>query len=401
MKNTDKLHIEYRSTPNDWVAYYDPEGLTGCGHEREFAIEDLLERTDEEWRKALDKLDAIRRAVTPEALARRFHDLYETMAPLHGYETRDDTREFDPMSKNGKLMVAVCDSILRQGLIPVVDSNGRGHPAATFQRCARHAGNWDPRCPDCHKQTGRYWANPATPRTDAEVAPAEVEFDAIAQAIVGAGKRLGLISSGDVLSRHALLGAVHDIEAFATAQVARESGQVVGRSDVQGQRCIHDRLPIPGFSCYDCLQEGLVGSAPVVQEHPRCAEGSGCNGTGEIITFTGTHPCPRCRPSYQDLERERDTWKELANNAEAKLREVGAPKMDMREKQDALRWRWWRANHMKVGRDEPGDWTCWVEIPCIAYRSQTTDPDELTDVLIARFPLDGKPGVESEVREHG
>lgn len=59
------------------------------------------------------------------------------------------------------------------------------------------------------------------------------------------------------------------------------------------------------------------------------------------------------------------------------------------EAQDALRWRWWRANHMGVGRGESGDWTCWVELPCVPFRSKTTDPDELTDELIARFPLDG------------
>jgi len=46
-----------------------------------------------------------------EQLARRFHLLYESMAPAYGYETRTDTREFDPTSKNGQLMVAVCSVI--------------------------------------------------------------------------------------------------------------------------------------------------------------------------------------------------------------------------------------------------------------------------------------------------
>jgi len=53
-----------------------------------------------------------------EQLARRFHLLYESMAPAYGYETRTDTREFDPTSKNGQLMVAVCSVI--QGMF-----NGR------------------------------------------------------------------------------------------------------------------------------------------------------------------------------------------------------------------------------------------------------------------------------------
>lgn len=45
-------------------------------------------------------------------LAMKFHRYYEELAPDFGYETREDTREFDPQSKNGKLMVAVCDRIL-------------------------------------------------------------------------------------------------------------------------------------------------------------------------------------------------------------------------------------------------------------------------------------------------
>jgi hypothetical protein len=50
-----------------------------------------------------------------EALARLFHDSYERLAPQFGYETRNDTREFDPASTNGKLMIAVCGEI-RQAL---------------------------------------------------------------------------------------------------------------------------------------------------------------------------------------------------------------------------------------------------------------------------------------------
>jgi hypothetical protein len=49
---------------------------------------------------------------TPETLARFFHETYETLAPGFGYETRPETREFNPESKNGRLMVAVCDAVL-------------------------------------------------------------------------------------------------------------------------------------------------------------------------------------------------------------------------------------------------------------------------------------------------
>lgn len=50
--------------------------------------------------------------MTPLELAIWFHDTYERLAPSHGYETRLETRNFDPESKNGKLMVAVCTELL-------------------------------------------------------------------------------------------------------------------------------------------------------------------------------------------------------------------------------------------------------------------------------------------------
>lgn len=47
-----------------------------------------------------------------EALARKFHKYYEGLAHVFGYQTRKDSRNFDPDSKNGKLMIAVCEKIL-------------------------------------------------------------------------------------------------------------------------------------------------------------------------------------------------------------------------------------------------------------------------------------------------
>ena len=47
-----------------------------------------------------------------EACARTFHEIYERLAPSFGYETRTDTREFDPSSKNGRLMIAVCAEVI-------------------------------------------------------------------------------------------------------------------------------------------------------------------------------------------------------------------------------------------------------------------------------------------------
>jgi len=45
-------------------------------------------------------------------LAKQFHDAYERLAPQFGYETREDTKEFDPDSPNGKLMAAVCKEVV-------------------------------------------------------------------------------------------------------------------------------------------------------------------------------------------------------------------------------------------------------------------------------------------------
>ncbi|MBX3046959.1 MAG: hypothetical protein KF698_08195 [Anaerolineales bacterium] len=47
-----------------------------------------------------------------EKLARSFHEAYETLAPSFGYVTRAETREFDPNSANGRLMMAVCEVVL-------------------------------------------------------------------------------------------------------------------------------------------------------------------------------------------------------------------------------------------------------------------------------------------------
>jgi hypothetical protein len=47
-----------------------------------------------------------------EKLARQFHETYEKLAPQFGYETREETRDFDATTPNGRLMVAVCGEIL-------------------------------------------------------------------------------------------------------------------------------------------------------------------------------------------------------------------------------------------------------------------------------------------------
>lgn len=47
-------------------------------------------------------------------LAIRFHEAYERLAPRFGYETKPETREFDPQTPNGRLMIAVCREIIEQ-----------------------------------------------------------------------------------------------------------------------------------------------------------------------------------------------------------------------------------------------------------------------------------------------
>lgn len=61
MTNSDTLHIE--TTPMGFTAYYDPEGFHGDGAAIADALQDLLEQTDEAWRKALDEKDALRRSI--------------------------------------------------------------------------------------------------------------------------------------------------------------------------------------------------------------------------------------------------------------------------------------------------------------------------------------------------
>jgi hypothetical protein len=52
--------------------------------------------------------------MSKDTLARKFHDTYERLAPSFGYETREDTKQFDPESKNGRLMIAVCNEVAGQ-----------------------------------------------------------------------------------------------------------------------------------------------------------------------------------------------------------------------------------------------------------------------------------------------
>ena len=70
-----------------------------------------------------DKEDKIK-ATTPLELAIMFHDTYEELAPKFNYETREETRQFDNNSKNGMLMVEVCEVVLNK-LLQILNEGER------------------------------------------------------------------------------------------------------------------------------------------------------------------------------------------------------------------------------------------------------------------------------------
>ncbi len=57
--------------------------------------------------------DKIKEAIE---LAKRFHETYERLAPEYGYETCKESRKkwYDVPEKNRKLMIAVCEEILKK-----------------------------------------------------------------------------------------------------------------------------------------------------------------------------------------------------------------------------------------------------------------------------------------------
>lgn len=54
-----------------------------------------------------------------EEIAQRFHEAYEEMAPLHGYETRESSRKpWSEVPENNKsLMIAVVERLLEREVI--------------------------------------------------------------------------------------------------------------------------------------------------------------------------------------------------------------------------------------------------------------------------------------------
>ena len=97
--------------------------------------------------------------ITKEQLALKFHETYERLAPEFGYETRSDTKKFDPESNNGRLMIAVCEAIMRglEDAAPVCNHEWfqTGAMLSNEKRCIQ-CGEW-----------GKLYTSPQVAQTEA------------------------------------------------------------------------------------------------------------------------------------------------------------------------------------------------------------------------------------------
>lgn len=69
--------------------------------------------------------------LTPEEIARLFHDTYERLAPEFGYSTRPETRQFDADSINGRLMIRVAEEVLL-ALADAMEERDEARKAITY-----------------------------------------------------------------------------------------------------------------------------------------------------------------------------------------------------------------------------------------------------------------------------
>ena len=82
------------------------------------ATGESLIRNLERYSSRDSQIERFREMLEPRALAERFHEAYERLAPSFGYETRPETTVFNPSSANGRLMLAVCAEIQKEALKP-------------------------------------------------------------------------------------------------------------------------------------------------------------------------------------------------------------------------------------------------------------------------------------------
>lgn len=83
---------------------------------------------------------------TAEALARQFHELYESYACEFAYETRQETRAFNPTTPNGRLMIAVCKEIAdaHKAALTAAIKEARREIINEFEEQAWHDGTMSP-----------------------------------------------------------------------------------------------------------------------------------------------------------------------------------------------------------------------------------------------------------------
>lgn len=75
--------------------------------------------------------------ITPDELARFFHESYEKLAPRFGYETRKESAKpwEEVPEQNKKLMLAVAEAVLREFIEPIgIESKQHEQRAKTLER---------------------------------------------------------------------------------------------------------------------------------------------------------------------------------------------------------------------------------------------------------------------------
>lgn len=114
----------------------------------------LLAASREIERAHVPEVDALDLPGTVK-LAIWFHETYEELAPLYGYETRPESRTFDASSPNGKLMLAVCRKLRERYAFspqkPTEEPHKRGDCAGSCGLCGG-AMFWymNHQCPSSH-----------------------------------------------------------------------------------------------------------------------------------------------------------------------------------------------------------------------------------------------------------
>lgn len=97
-------------------------------------------------------------ALDAQQLAVIFHNIYERLAPDFGYETRTETRNFDPTTPNGKLMIAVCAEVIAHHLAKPADPAKPDAEVTLIEtiQCPKCQGDGESpsgvhasRCPEC------------------------------------------------------------------------------------------------------------------------------------------------------------------------------------------------------------------------------------------------------------